>query len=237
MLSTVAALFIGSSQAVGAEEELPTTDVALFGDFPDVQPGTTYHAEQLINMGLDMGIVDAYMSGTVPEDNQAPTTDPNTQPEPGWEEDTGEGTSSSATTTAAAAYPVNQIMSAWVDRFRYRNLIRRGYYDAARDRGFGFDKVYWKHNLTVGAVRATTRGAQVRYPIGGTTYNYEADVLRIRCTGSGWARTCKAVEKRVVIAGHDFRTNTPDGLAFGIVTAFCRGSIRCPDWVKNAANA
>lgn len=37
---------------------------------------------------------------------------------------------------------------------------------------------------------------------------------------------------------HDTRTNTPDGKYFGVVTAYCLGYYpRCPDWVKNAANA
>ncbi|TQS44681.1 hypothetical protein [Cryptosporangium phraense] len=54
---------------------------------------------------------------------------------------------------------------------------------------------------------------------------------------SGWwiFRTCRTVETLDVTVGVDFR-GVGDG-SFGVVTAFCSGVVRCPDWVKEAADS
>ncbi|WP_447002162.1 hypothetical protein ACRAKI_20745 [Saccharothrix isguenensis] len=112
----------------------------------------------------------------------APESEPNTDPGP-EDPEIPEITAARATT---AGYPMYQILWQWQDRLGTPFVLRRGYYNAATDKGFGFDKVYWKHNLTERAVMATTKWPRVRTHIGGTTWNYDTDVLRVRC--SGWGR-------------------------------------------------
>ncbi len=219
----------------GAQETLPETDLAIYGDFPSVSAGVVLFGEQLADMNVDQTKIDTYLNGGVPPENAPPAwSEPNTDPGP-EDPEIPEITAARATT---AGYPMYQVLWQWKDSLGTPFVLRRGYYNAATDRGFGFDKVYWKHNLTERAVMATTKWPRIRTHIGGTTWNYDTDVLRVRCSGWGPWRTCKVVEKKVVRAGHDFRKNHAgaDAKAFGIVTAFCLGTVRCPDWVKNSVN-
>ncbi|HYB40084.1 MAG TPA: hypothetical protein VEF72_33165 [Mycobacterium sp.] len=45
------------------------------------------------------------------------------------------------------AYPVNDVIAEATDLDGNHVILRRGYYDAATGRGFGWDKIYWKHGL------------------------------------------------------------------------------------------
>ena len=68
----------------------------------------------------------------------------------------------------------------------------------------------------------------------GSKYNFTTPVHRVRCSGWWVFRQCQIVETVDVTVGVDFR---PVGSgSFGVVTAFCSGPPRCPDWVKTAAN-
>lgn len=44
-------------------------------------------------------------------------------------------------------YPVNDVIAEATDLDGNHVVLRRGYYNAANDKGFGWDKIYWKHGL------------------------------------------------------------------------------------------
>ena len=44
-------------------------------------------------------------------------------------------------------YPINDVIAEATDLDGNRVVLRRGYYDAATDQGFGWDKAYWKHGI------------------------------------------------------------------------------------------
>ncbi|GHG49705.1 hypothetical protein [Streptomyces griseocarneus] len=138
----------------------------------------------------------------------------------------------------------DDIVGEWKERDGWNTVMRRGYYDPALDRGFGLTKVDQKHNLSLAAVKATTKyprpGASGKEPLNGssTTYNYRTEVLHIKCSGWWIFRTCRVVDVKTIRAGVDFRVPPGgDGKSKGVITAFCEGVPgRCPDWVRNSIN-
>ncbi|WP_277209170.1 hypothetical protein [Isoptericola croceus] len=98
-------------------------------------------------------------------------------------------------------------------------------------------KIVDKHNLTWRVPRAVTQHPNKRWFVSGKKYSYQTRVLNVRCTGRLWWRKCKVVGSTQVLTSVDFRTNTSDGRAFGVTTAYCLGYAgRCPSYVKNAVN-
>lgn len=199
---------IAAPDATADDSADSSSDFAVYGA-TSWQPGQELSADDLGKIRLDQAIVDGSSRADGSYSPAAP-------PPPG--------------------YPKYQVMSTWTGHDNADFAIRRGYWDADSDQGFGFDKIYWKHNLTIPAVRATTKYPANVSKVGGTTYNYDTPVNHVRCSGWWVFRKCKVVETLTVRAGHDFR-KLRDGKPFGIVTAFCVNIPgRCPDWVKNAAN-
>ncbi len=45
------------------------------------------------------------------------------------------------------SYPVNDVIADATDLDGNHVVLSRGYYNAATDKGFGWDKIYWKHGL------------------------------------------------------------------------------------------
>lgn len=227
-IAAVATAFALVLSTVAAASAAPETeiDAAIFTE-TELQLGISLTAARLDELQVDASKIDAYMLGEAPADNVDPEgTGPDPGPYPDPEFENGQ--------SSAAAYPIYQILHRWSDRYGATNIIRRGYYNSADDKGFGNDKFYWKHNLTAGAVKATTRYG-TRTFVSGSKYNYHIKVWRVKCSGWGPWRKCKVVEEKTVRVAHDFRKLT-DGSPFGVVTAFCLGVVKCPDWVKNAIN-
>ncbi|MEU6153079.1 hypothetical protein ABZ816_24070 [Actinosynnema sp. NPDC047251] len=204
----------------------------------ELQVGISLTASALDALSVDASKIDTYMMGQVPAENQPPTEtapDPGPYPDPDFLDEPVPVPGAAADGPTVAAYPIYEILDRWSDKYGATNIIRRGYYDSATDKGFGNDKFYWKHNLTRAAVRTTTKYPRTRYHVSGQKYQYETDVYHVRCTGWGPWRKCKIVDKKVVLVSHDFRL-LPDRSSFGVVTAYCKGVVWCPYWVKGALN-
>ncbi|WP_372409029.1 hypothetical protein [Streptomyces luteireticuli] len=134
--------------------------------------------------------------------------------------------------------PAYRIVGEWKDKDNVTTTMRQGKWPGG-DYGFGLTKVEQKHNLSLAAVRATTKYPRPnggKWQQSGTTYNYVTDVLHVKCSGWWIFRTCRVVEVKSVKAVVNFR-GLPDGKPFGVVTAFCENTPgRCPDWVRQAIN-
>ncbi|WP_157017981.1 hypothetical protein [Cryptosporangium arvum] len=128
--------------------------------------------------------------------------------------------------------PRYDVVDSWSDATGATVYLRRGSWNGKT--GWGYEKVTRYHNLNVAAVRLTTRYPESRSLVAGTKYNYVTPVHHVRCSGWWLFRRCEIVETVDVTVGVDFR-NVGSG-SFGVVTAFCSGDPKCPDWVRNAAN-
>ncbi|WP_205704756.1 DNRLRE domain-containing protein [Kineococcus indalonis] len=142
---------------------------------------------------------------------------------------------------AAPRDPSYKVWASWRDVNGRTIYLRQGYYDAARDRGFGLTKITQKHNLTTAAVRAGTRTVKPRY-VSGEKWEYAVPVYDVRCgRGLGVFRRCYVKSQVTLLTSVDFRrvdpTQTRDNSTMGVITSHCppvQG--RCPDYVKNAIN-
>lgn len=127
------------------------------------------------------------------------------------------------------------VLSTFTDRQGRSMLIRRGWSDGLGG-GFGYTKVTTYHNLSLRAVQAVSRN-YFSAVTSGTKRTYSATVNYVTCYYRLGVRYCKINTSTVVVMPVDFRYLS-DGKSFGVVTAYCSGYYpRCPDWVKNAANA
>lgn len=116
-------------------------------------------------------------------------------------------------------------------------LYRRGWwYAETPNKGFGFDKVFHKHNITNDDV--------VRYVVGGPIKVENAGNGRWIHWGSFDRRDCgltgctvlETVGVKVVIDYSNWGLAPERGM-LGINTAYCEGYVRCPDWVNATAPA
>lgn len=144
---------------------------------------------------------------------------------------------------AEKEYPVNEIMAEWDDACGNPVVLRRGYYDTGRERGFGWDKVYHRHNIAqqfvIADVVSSSCGEEEDT---GTARKYFKSYYMKDCA---WLTPqkliCEDVEPpvrvKVVVESSavdgEGRPLTPDGKQKGVITAFClTGELRCPDWVS-----
>jgi len=128
-------------------------------------------------------------------------------------------------------YPTNEI-KAYGYGGGFKFPIRRGFYDSDRDEGFGWDKVYWKHNITsIGAIQFAMGGPGAWQ---GNDWATSAYANKVVCNSSGG--NCKVAESIKVLTVSSRTTysvyyNQPVGGVLGLKTAYCIGYVKCPSWV------
>ena len=148
------------------------------------------------------------------------------------------------------AYPVVADPNAYTDKEMQSGtsgdgrywILRRGYYDADANAGFGWDKIFWKHNITQVSVVRTVISRSYGIADGATTRVYELRSDRILCTRrlGPWCLNARYTgEWTVVRAIVNYRDDPKIGghnKQKGVITAYCKGVIRCPDWVSRPGN-
>ncbi|HZU47237.1 MAG TPA: hypothetical protein VFA16_08295 [Mycobacterium sp.] len=104
-------------------------------------------------------------------------------------------------------------------------ILRRGYYDAKNDKGFGWDKAYRKHGVINPNVfkDLISHSRPVRQPDG--TLRYDVPINRTHYT-SGPARNCQLPRHRRESDNEDCgrprvgRPDVPDGGQKGVITMY-----------------
>ncbi|GHH70729.1 hypothetical protein GCM10017673_23060 [Streptosporangium violaceochromogenes] len=168
----------------------------------------------------------------------SPTDPPITAPQP--EEPMSDVPAAKADTMNTAANDERyKLLFVWRERDNKKVYYRQGFYTVYD--GFGDVKIQQKHNLNMRAVRATTQskmpGGKRQQTMVPSRWEYDTIAYRVQCDGMLWWRTCKKTESKRVRAVVSYTTD-PDVYAgtFGVITAFCLGVTRCPNYVKNAVN-
>lgn len=148
---------------------------------------------------------------------------------------------------ASSRDPRYDIAGRWRDRDGWQAVMRVGYYDARKDRGFGLTKVSQKHGLTTHAALNASRypyaGSKGKYRGGTsyTSYTYRTPIYKMVCSGWFIFRKCRVAEKRDVVTGIDYRSvgsgplSTQSG-PMGVITCYVEGYIYAPSWARNAIN-
>ena len=136
-------------------------------------------------------------------------------------------TKNSQNSMMAAAVPKDkEIIYRWDEWRKWGIVVRRT----------AGEKIGPLHNVSIKAVKATTLwpATTERDPnADNTTWIYRSPVDLVKCST---AITCKTLETRTVRVVHNYRKlDYLDKESMGLITAYCEGYTKCPDWVNEAA--
>ena len=106
-----------------------------------------------------------------------------------------------------------------------RVVLRRGYYDAAADRGFGWDKAYWKHGVINMNVFKDLISHSRPISNDNGVLVYEVPINRVHCTKGFLGMvdcqdTGESVTMRIVANINEPRTDVPDSGQKGVITMY-----------------
>lgn len=122
------------------------------------------------------------------------------------------------------SYPMNDVIAEATDLDGNRVVLRRGYYSAATDKGFGWDKIYWKHGLINPNVFNDLISHSRPIENQGGTFVYEVPINKTHCT-SGFlglpscTDTGESLTMRIV-ANTNPSYDVPGGGQKGVITMF-----------------
>jgi Domain of unknown function (DUF4226) len=122
-------------------------------------------------------------------------------------------------------YPANDAIAVATDLDGNRVVLRRGYYDAAADKGFGWDKAYWKHGIVnVNVFKDLISHSRPLSSDNGTLV-YEVPINRAHCSKGplGFVDcedTGESVTMRIVVNVNEPRPDVPDGGQKGVITMY-----------------
>lgn len=154
----------------------------------------------------------------------------------------------SSTSSAAPpppGYPSSQVMQrTYNPKLRTSIPLRRGFYDATSDKGFGWDKIWNKHKIdNLRAIVALSGSTSMKAE--GTSRVFFTWAGKYKCQ----AITCRLEKQQKVrlVAvldhtrtysykpkGSTSKVTVPIGNGkemWGVQTAYCEGMTRCPKWV------
>lgn len=130
-------------------------------------------------------------------------------------------------------YPSNEVMG-YGQGSAANYPIRRGFYDADANQGFGLDKAWWKHGIySVGAISWAMGGTERWWE--GTDFLTRVYANKITC--DSWGCQVEASQPVKTVAGTQSVTtyySQPVYGQLGLKTIYCEGYIVCPWWVTGA---
>lgn len=122
-------------------------------------------------------------------------------------------------------YPINDVIAEATDLDGNHVVMRRGYYDASTEKGFGWDKAYWRHGVINPNVFKDLISHSRPVSNDGGTLVYEVPINRAHCTSGflGLAScddTGESLTMRIVANINGGRPDIPDGGQKGVITMF-----------------
>ncbi|BCQ10574.1 hypothetical protein JMUB5695_04032 [Mycobacterium heckeshornense] len=104
-------------------------------------------------------------------------------------------------------------------------ILRRGYYDARSDKGFGWDKAYWRHGVVNPKVFKDLISHSRPVSKRGSELVYEVPINRDHCTRGPLGivnchDTGESVTMRIVVDTKEGRPDVPGGGQKGVITMF-----------------
>lgn len=148
---------------------------------------------------------------------------------------TASSTTASTTTVSSSgeARPVADPAYKILKHLDYRGpgqaSLRLGYYHASTDKGFGWTKVKNKHNITKYSAVEFIAKSPTREHIGGQSYRETGYAGKYTCSRG----VCKLVKQyKVLLTVNEKKLR--DNHDKGVITQYCVGITRCPNWVTTA---
>jgi hypothetical protein len=122
-------------------------------------------------------------------------------------------------------YPINEVIAEATDLDGHHVVLRRGYYDASTQQGFGWDKAYWRHHLVNPNVFKDLISHSRPISNQGGTLVYDVPINRVHCTKGllGFADcedTGESLTMRIVANISEGRPDVPDGGQKGVISMY-----------------
>jgi hypothetical protein len=216
---TLDAIYDARAAGFSVGEDLSVSDTSRFGGLRVGQ--VQHHAMTIIARAAALSTADNEIAAKIttataelnghglsepPEDKTVQAVDYKTAPPPD------------------PSYPVNDVIAEATDLDGNHVVLRRGYYSAATDKGFGWDKIYWKHGLINPNVFTDLISHSRPIEKQGGSLVYEVPINKAHCT-SGFlglpscTDTGESLTMRIV-ANTNASYDVPDGGQKGVITMF-----------------
>ncbi|WP_405772195.1 hypothetical protein [Streptomyces sp. NBC_01538] len=135
-----------------------------------------------------------------------------------------------STPATAAPNPAYKILKHLEYSGPGKASLRVGYYDRAADKGFGWNKVKKKHNITKYSAVEYIAKSPNRDRVGNTTtYHMTGYAGKYRCRNG----VCTLVKQYKMILSVNEKIQR-DNQDKGVITMYCVGTVWCPNWVSKA---
>ncbi|MCV7101127.1 hypothetical protein [Mycobacterium palustre] len=145
-------------------------------------------------------------------------------------------------------YPINEVVAEATDLDGNHVVLRRGYYDERTDKGFGWDKAYWRHHVINPNVFKDLISHSRPISNENGVLVYEVPINRVHCTPGLFGipdceDTGESVTMRIVANINTGRPDVPGGGQKGVISMYplAGGSgvvevapnwTLCPPWVN-----
>ncbi|ETB28637.1 hypothetical protein [Mycobacterium avium] len=123
------------------------------------------------------------------------------------------------------SYPVNEVVAEATDLDGNHVVLRRGYYDAEKREGWGWDKAYWRHGVVNPNVfkDLISHSRPEHQPDG--TLRYDVLINRVHCASgplgiASCQDTGESLTMRIVVDPRVGRADVPGGEQKGVITMF-----------------
>ena len=122
-------------------------------------------------------------------------------------------------------YPINDVIAEATDLDGNHVVLRRGYYDATTQRGFGWDKAYWRHHVVNPNVFTDLISHSRPVSNDNGTLVYEVPINRVHCSEGflglpDCQDTGESVTMRIVANVNEGRPDIPDGGQKGVISMY-----------------
>ncbi|MEV6319247.1 hypothetical protein [Streptomyces sp. NPDC051776] len=142
---------------------------------------------------------------------------------------TGTATASTDGQERLQADPTYKILKHLDYRGPGQASLRLGYYSSGADKGFGWTKVVRKHNITKYAAVEYIAKSPKRDHVGGQSYRETGYAGKYKCRNG----VCHLVKQYKVLLTVN-QKKLRDGQDKGVITQYCVGIVRCPNWVTKS---
>ncbi len=124
-----------------------------------------------------------------------------------------------------SSYPVNDVVAEATDLAGNHVVLRRGYYDATKQQGFGWDKAYWRHHVSNPNVFTDLISHSRPVSNDNGTVVYDVPINRVHCSRGflgilDCQDTGESVTMRIVANINEGRLDIPDGGQKGVISMY-----------------
>lgn len=122
-------------------------------------------------------------------------------------------------------YPINEVIAEATDLDGNHIVLRRGYYDETTQRGFGWDKAYWRHHVVNPNVFTDLISHSRPISNDGGTVVYEVPINRVHCSSGTLGKpdcqdTGESVTMRIVAKINEGNPAVPGGGQKGVISMY-----------------